>query len=214
MRACLALTGLLSGLSLGGTAAAADLGWSVSGELANLHNADPSWDLFSERNSMPSRGVRGGLKVGPHVTIQAGWHRISRGADLEVPTAGSRGSQSVRVAFLADTYSLGGQVGVPIGDLLVPYASVDGVVLRGVMKLDEDPETRDNLGQVTGSGYSPGLLASGGLELRSPPAPVGWQVAAFLEAGYGWFTRGDYGAFGQMQPGGFAIRGGLGLRVP
>lgn len=204
----------LVALALAGDASAADLGWSLSGELANVHNADPSWDLFSSRDGMPSRGLRAGLKVGPHVTAHAGWQRISRGADVRVPTFGGtgKGVADVRMAFLADAYALGAQVALPLKEVVAPYASVDGMVLRGVMKLDEDTETRENLGQVVGSGFSPGVSTTGGLELRSPMAPAGWQAAVYLEGGWSWFARGDYGAFGQMQPGGLVVRGGLGLR--
>ncbi len=55
------------------------------------------------------------------------------------------------------------------------------------------------------------VLALAGAEVRMPAgAPV--QLALHTELGYGLIAPIDLGSFGSMRPGGFAARGGLGLR--
>ncbi len=203
---------LLLGLST--SAQAMDVGGTASLELGTTANHDPAYDLFSNGDAMPSRGLRGGVRLGEHVSIQGGWHRIRRGADVRIPGPGGTNFEdaTVRMALFADQFSLGTQLALPLGESFVPYASVDGLLFRGVMKIDEDPETRKNTNQVRGTGLTPGVMPMGGIEIRTPPAPVGWQIAGFVEAGYSWYLTGDFGDLGEMKPGGFSMRGGAGIR--
>lgn len=208
------LLAIAGALGLCTTASATEIGGSFSLELARIANTDRSWNLFSENDGMPSRGLRAGVKIGPLVTVQGGWHRVSRGASVSVPVADGLDfrTQEVQMAFFADEFTLGGQFGVPIKDIVVPYASVDGMLMRGTMKLDEDPDTRKNPGQYVAHGLNPGVVTSGGMELRSPESPAGWLAAVFFEAGHSWFLSGDFDDFGEMRPGGFTVRGGAGIR--
>ncbi len=214
MSRAIALLATLVGVGLSAPATAAEVGWLANLELAHVGNSDPYWDLFSNGPGMPSRGIRGGVRVGDHVAALAGWHRVRRGADIDVPVLTGRDVdfQTVRMAFFADEYTLGARVGAPVVDVIYPYVSGDGMVLRTVVKFDEDIETRENPGQVQGSGWAPGALALGGLELRTRQSPIGLRYAGFLELGYGWFLPGQLGDIGQMQPGGLVVRGGVGVR--
>jgi hypothetical protein len=186
-------------------AVAADLGLQLSGELGRLHNADPTYDLFSNRDVMPSRGLRVGLTVADTVTIETGWHRVRRG--LAEPTLG------IQTAFFADEFILGPKISRGFGDVFYPYVATHGALMRGVMKFDDDPDSRRNAGQVAEAGVALGVLAMGGVELRSPAKEGKIAFSVHLEGGYGWFQTAAYGDLGTMQPGGFALKTGIGLRL-
>lgn len=195
------------GLLVAAPAHADGIDGEISLELGTLRNSDQAFDLFSENNAMPSRGVRLGLGLSDELTIVAGWHRVSRGATLYL----GEGSE-IRSAFFADEFTLGPKLGKLLGDVAFPYVTTQAMAFRGVMKLDDDPSTRHNPGQLQESAITPGVLGLGGIEFRSPTETSDLAVAFFLEMGYGWVARGAYGDFGTMKPGGFALRSGVGLR--
>ncbi|MFT4625953.1 MAG: hypothetical protein ACI8PZ_004624 [Myxococcota bacterium] len=194
-------------LCLLSTTAFAGVGGEISAELGQLHNGDPTYDLFSNRDGMPSRGLRVGIAPVERFTVLAGWHRVRRGADLDLPGG------SLNAAFFADEFTLGPKVDLNIGDIFYPYATVQGVLFRGVMKLDDDPDRDDNAGQIRAAALSGGALFMGGLELRNPSSDMlPLQFAVHVEAGYGLISRGNYDTLGSMQPGGFVLRTGVGVR--
>ena len=80
-----ALAAILTTLSSG--EARAVEGGELSVELGQLHNADPTFDLFSENNGMPSCGWRGGARGAERLAVTGGWHRVRRGADRQILSA-------------------------------------------------------------------------------------------------------------------------------
>jgi len=198
---------LLSIALLAGSAPAmaADLGLQVSAELGRIHNADPTYDLFSNRDIMPSRGVRLGVSVADTVTLETGWHRVRRG--LLEPTL------DIQTAFFADEFILGPKLSHGFGDVFYPYVAAHGVLMRGVMKFDDDPSSKHNAGQISQAGTTLGVLSLGGVEFRSPAKEGKIAVSWHIEAGYGWFQKASYGEVGTMQPGGLALKTGIGLRL-
>lgn len=211
MRALLLTLGLLLAMP----ASAQDLGGQLHVELGTLANRDPGWELFSDNDTMGSRGVRGGLRLGEYVGVVGGWHRVRKGASVSVPAATGNGDISrdqVVMAYFADEFSLGAQLGKDFADLFRPYAGVDGMLVRGTMKLDEDSDTKRNPGQVLGRGLSPGLLLLGGGEFHSATTEDwGFTIGLFVEVGYSWFLAGQYDDVGPMKPGGLTTRIGAGV---
>lgn len=197
---------LTLGLVLASPANAAGLDGEISVELGTLRNTDPAFDLFSNKDAMPSRGVRAGIGLTDHLTVIGGWHRVRRGATLYLSDT------TVRTAYFADTFTLGPKAHLPIKDIVYPYVTTQAMLFRGIMKFDDDPDTRHNPGQVTEAALSPGVLGMGGVELRTPSPRGDLALAIFLEAGYGWVARATYGEIGTMKPGGFALRSGFGVR--
>ncbi len=188
----------------------------LSIEAGSLRSGDPAWDLFADRNRMPSWGGRLGYRLRPRLELVAGWHHVRRGSRITVPGATGGGddfeddSASFVAAFDGDQITLGPRVDVSIEDALLPYLQVQGMVFRGLARLDDAPNSRTNLGQVRESGLTGGVLAMAGAELRIPPgAPV--VLSYHLELGYGWVAPLALGDFGEIQPGGFAVRTGFGV---
>jgi len=200
MRTLIALAALVSA-----PASAADLGWQLSGELGNLRNADPSYDLFSKSNVMPSRGIRFGVTLADTLTVETGWHRVRRGLYSE--------EIDLQTAFFADEFMLGPKISHGFADVFYPYAAAHGVLMRGTMKFDDDTSTKRNAGQVVQRGLGLGVLTMGGVEFRSPTGADKLGVSVHIEAGYGWFQSADFGDIGTMKPGGFAMKGGVGIRL-
>lgn len=199
MRSALALLAL----SLATPAVAAD--HELSAELGTLHNGDPAWDLFSERNGMPSIGLRGGIAVHDRVAVQLGWHRVRRGANVS-------GAANLRTAFVGHEITLGAKADLALGEALRPYVKLDAMLLRGTMRFDDARNDDDNPGQVSASAIAPGGLAVGGLELRIPQGEAPFTLAWHLEAGYGRTATLDFGDYGALTPAGLVVRSGIGVR--
>lgn len=181
----------------------------LSAELGTLHNGDPAYDLFSDANTMGSVGVRAGVGVlGERVSVTAGWHRVRRGQLVGI--ADSR--ESFIAAFYGDQFTLGPKAGVLIQDIFYPYGTLQAVAFRGLMRLDDDTGVRTNPGQLQAGALSFGGLLMAGAELRAPQGSGPVTAAVHLEMGYGLLTRATYAEFGTMQPGGFVLRSGVGLR--
>ncbi len=191
--------------------------FEVSLELGGLYNGDDAYTLFDSTRMMPSRGVRLGYRVHDRLVVVGGWHRVRRGAEVTLGTddtdADFDNERRVFVAaYFADEFTVGPRIDVAISDILYPYALGQVMVMRGVMKLDDQPNIDTHSGQIRESGISPGLLGVAGVEVRLPDVSAPVRIALHIEAGYGWLGRASYGDFGRMKPGGFAIRSGLGLR--
>lgn len=193
-------------LSLAAHAAPPELSFDL--ELGQLHNGDPAFDLFSERNGMPSRGGQIGVRVASFAVVQASAHHLGRGVTIS-PADG----QSISSAYQANEWTAGLRVDHLFADVFAPYAAVHGMVLQGTMKFDDDAGRDGNPNELAEHGVHPGALFLGGVELRGPQGDRKWTAGTFFEAGYGLVARADYGAFGDMKPGGFAMRAGIGLRL-
>jgi hypothetical protein len=207
-------TTLLAATLLGATlssTALAGVGGEASVELGNLQNHDDAYTLFSDGVAMPSRGIRGGVRVADRFTVLAGWHRVQRGATVFVAAEGS--DRRFHAAFFADEFTLGLKADLDVAHFFYPYATVQGMLLRGVMKFDDDErDDEEDPSQIKASAVAPGALLMGGMEFRIPQGSWPLTAAWHVEAGYGLVASADYGAFGTMRPGGFALRTGLGVR--
>lgn len=188
------------------TAGAADL--ELDGQLGRTSNSDSAYRVFSDVQGMPSRGIRVGARAMDNLVIVGGWHRVSRGANLDLGDGGN-----ISTAFFADEFTIGPKLDVGIGEWFYPYITAQGMLFRGVMKFDDKPSTKDNPNQLSAAGLAPGLLALGGVELRIPQKDGPVTIAYHIELGHSVVGNANYGEFGDMKPGGsFALRSGLGLR--
>jgi hypothetical protein len=196
----------------------------ISLELGNLHNGDTAFDLFSRNDVMPSRGVRAGVAVHDRVAVMAGWHRVRRGAAVY-----SADEYLFNAAYFANEWTVGVKADVELAPWLLPYVKADAMLYQATMRFDDQPNDRDNAGQVQASALAPGGLFLGGAEIRIPKESAPFTLAWHIEAGYGIVASHAYtgvnavgtddrGGFaddasvGEMAPHGFALRSGLGIR--
>lgn len=189
----------------------------LTAQYGSLHNGDDAWDQFSERDGMPTWGLRAGYRVHDRVAVSVGWDLVRRGATVGVSnwTSSSStgwGSDDVYVAALvAHQLCLGARVDASIEGVLLPYLGAQGVITPIWLRFDDDPDDPESPGQVSALGSSYGFDVVGGAELRIPPkAPV--QVSWSLDAGYAFRTAADFDELGTMRPGGLVVHTGIGLR--
>ena len=195
-------------LLLAAPAAGGIAGAEFSGELGTLHNSDPTFDLFSSTDAMPSRGLRLGIAPVDRITVLAGWHHVGRGSVVEFEESDER----FYSAFLADEFTLGAKLDAELGEWFYPYVSGNLMLIRGQMRFDDNDQIDFNANQLKASSLAPGLLGMAGTEFRVPQKDGPVTIAWHLEMGYGWVGRTTFEDFGDMKPGGFALRSGLGLR--
>ena len=188
----------------------------VAFELGSLASRDPSFDLFSDGNALPSRGVKLGYRIAERVELVAGWHRASRGAEVDIPDVGSEldfdgGASEFYSVFTTDQFTLGPRVDIEIANIVWPYVAAQGLVVRGMARLDEDLSVNNNVNQLRATGAGFGVMGFGGVEIRFPYETI-VKLSLHAEVGYGYVSPMRLGEFGSMSIGGFAVRSGVGLR--
>lgn len=185
----------------------------VAGEVGSLHFGDPEYDLFTRGNALPSVGVRAGFRPRGDrhfpVGFVASWHHNTRGSAI----GDGVGGPEYVAAFTTDTFGLGARLDADIGEVFSPYVAVQGLLMRGRARFDDDADDPDSPGQTAYAGVAPGLLTVGGVELSSPNV-AGFAGEGFvhLEIGYGVVAPLALGDLGSLQPRGVAVRAGTGFR--
>ena len=204
----------LLGLALCATPAlAAD--HEVSLEMGSLHANDTSWDMFSDTPSFNTYGLRVGYAFHDRIAAIAGYHHGANGMTVEAMDSGweSGDPPTFASAFYGDEYSLGIKADLPLSINLRPFATVQALGVRGLIRLDDDAEHDDNLNQIQQGAFAPGGMATGGIDLRIPIAQAKYCVASSLEFGYGKVLDLDFGDLGKLPMGGFVFRWGVGVRM-
>jgi hypothetical protein len=204
MRTLIALTALCIALP----SQAAD--HELSFEMASFAAKDPAWDTFSPDNTMTTLGLRAGYRVHDRVAVIGSYHHTRTGSDLY---DGINDVTLGRAAFFGNEFALGGKADLSVKDFMLPYVTLSGLLLYSDVRFDDDPDDDDNPGQVKETTFSGGLRGMGGLEFRIPRwEPPGFTVGAYLELGYTYLSPISVGGLGDMDLGGFTVRGGLGVR--
>lgn len=185
----------------------------LAGEVGSLHIGDPEYDLFTRGNALPSVGLRAGFRpTGDRhvpVGVMASWHHNTRGSRI----GDGQGGPDYVAAFTTDTFGLGARLDADIGEVFSPYLGVQGLLMRGLARFDDDPSDNDSPGQTKVAGLAPGLLTVGGIEMSSPDFTVfSGEVFVHLEIGYGVTAPIRLDGLGDLQPRGVAVRSGIGMR--
>jgi hypothetical protein len=185
-------------------------------ELGSVRNDDLTYDLFSDTNALFGWGLRGVMRPASRVELRAGYHNVRHGAsvytgDYYDDTDYYSSASYLQSAFYGHEVTLGVRADLSIEDVLLPYVAVDGMLLAALVRLDDDPQQRDNPGQVSAFGVAPGAGLVGGAEIRLPPGS-NLQFSVNLEVGYTVLGRMDLGDLGSMRPGGLTVRSGAGIR--
>jgi hypothetical protein len=191
--------------------------WGIDIQVGSLANTDPAWDVFGGEQAMLSFGFSGSARVHHNLSIVAAWHHVRQGAIL-VPSQGTdsetdagSGLESFAAAYFGNEFSAGLRGDVPIQDTFFPFLKAQGLAMASLVKFDDNTDVNNPEGEASFTGVSPGFLVTAGVEVRIPPqVPV--QVGLELELGYGWLATTDLDDLGEMTPGGFCVRSGVGMR--
>lgn len=193
----------------------------VGFEVGWLGNSDPRWGTFAEGRTYGTAGLRVGLKVHERVAIIAGWQHGNTGMTLSSPYEEEvydeeedayygGGSESLRTAFYGDQFTLGGKADVQLFKWLHPYATVQGVGMRALVRFDDDDGDDENLTQVQRAGVTGGVLATAGLDFPIHIGPK-YAISPYVELGYGWLAPVVFKDVGALEFDGFAGRTGVAL---
>ena len=193
------------------TAIAAD--HEISLELGTTgHGVDDNWFFFNdEADTLTSYGLRAGFAVHDNVSVIGGWHHGARGTRLEM-NGNDESEIAPGLAYYADTFSLGAKADWPLWVWFHPYATVQALGIRSLVRVDDIPADDDNLNQLERGAFSPGGAATAGLEFRVPINHNSWALASHLELGYHIGTAADFDELGSLSNQGVVFRWGLGAR--
>ena len=185
----------------------------VSLEFGSLYNGDSAMQYFSDSSSIPSVGLRLGYALSDNLAVTLGYHHSARGSEFESYDYETGISQPlVHSAFFGNELTVGVKYDMELTSFLRPYASGQALVMLGTAVLDDDLSEYDNTTAFRASSVAPGGMATLGLEVQLPKKLLSVTAAAHLEMGYAYVGNLDFNELGDMQPGGFVLRSGLGVR--
>lgn len=201
---------LLSLLSIASPAAEAAGQDELSFSWGSLGAPDEGWALFSDRDRLDSVGLRGGYGITPALSAVAGWQYAFDGGDLWTWDGEDDGAAAV--ALTTHRFTLGPKARYELLPWLVPYATVQGALIWGRARLDDDLSDDENLNQLRAGGVAPGALGALGLDLVafSTDRPV--RPAFGVELGYGWVAPLALDPLGELEFRGFYANWSLGAR--
>ncbi|MFK7929827.1 MAG: outer membrane beta-barrel protein [Myxococcota bacterium] len=139
--------------------------------------ADPDFRTFARGAAMPTWGIRGGYAVHDRVALFGSLHTGQRGQQVSDGTA-----NGFRTAYNATTLTLGAKADADLGETFAPYVSAGLLLHHGLVRLDDDPNRRNNPGQILSSSASFGATALAGFEIRFLPGED-IQPALHVEGG-------------------------------
>jgi hypothetical protein len=182
----------------------------LSLELGSIHAGDPNFDTFnSDSNRLPTQGVRVGYAFNDHISLVGGWHHGARGSDVGF---GNDEMSSFRAAYYGNEFTLGARGTLPVTSWLQPFASLQVIGMQATVRFDEDPEDDENLNQLSRSAFSPGGMATLGVEALAPMAYGEWAFTSDLELGYGYVAPQSFDDLNDLEMHGFVLRWGVGVR--
>jgi hypothetical protein len=184
-------------------------------EVGLLGSGDPTFDRVSEGDVLATYGLRVGVKLHQNVAAIAGWQHGQTGSQLstygDTDYDGS-GTTSLRAAYFGDVFTLGAKGDIRVNEWFYPYVTVQGALERGLVRVDDDASTDENIGQVKQAGVTGGFVAAVGAESPVALGDGGVAIAPYVEVGYGWLAPLQLGDMGSLKLGGVAARVGLGVR--
>jgi hypothetical protein len=213
------------GLLMASHAQAADHGASFA--LGSLANSDPSYNLFGGGQNMTSWGFQGSYAFHDRFALIGSYQRHERGAEVYTQSNDWADSNFL-AAYAADRFGLGVKADITPLKALQLYSSAQALLYRADIKLDAEPDSRTNIGQVKASGLSAGAQIVGGFEIKVRPKALPFHFGWYTEFGYGIIAKHSYRSpqdvntetqgfddeaeIMSMQPGGFVMSSGIGLR--
>ena len=187
-----------------------DRRFTVGVDLGHQYTDQPDYALFDGNAFMLALGLRAQVEVHDRIELVASWQHSQRGGTLGVPgfDDAREDYNEVRNVLTVDQFGLGPRADIEVNELFSPYVMAQGLVWRGLVRLDDDPFTSANDNQLRFGGATGGALAVAGFEIRVPDH---WFVA-YAEFGHRWLARAPIGELGSIRPRGYVHRIGAAAR--
>lgn len=195
---------LLSLLSANALAADNEVVFSVG----SLTTTDVGWTQFSNNATPTYFSLRAATPLSERLSAVVDYRPQYKGVAL------ADGFSITRTAYTQHLGALGFKANLPIhSDIpLVPYGVVEGVMMLGLMKLDDDRTDRDNPNQVRANAVTAGGYGAIGIDGVAPRGDFRVGFVGHIELGYLVHGPMDMGAVGTLRPQGVVFRVGAGLR--
>ena len=210
----------------------------ISFELGTFANNDETYNLFGGNDGMKSWGFRGGYAIHDRVSIIASYHHHRTGSHI---TTDEDWEYAFHSAYYANLFGIGAKADVQPLKWLQFYSALQGLAYLGTARFDADGNSRTNIGQFNATSLAVGGQVTVGTEIKirlktnkslfkkSEAKDQGTlQFAWHIEGGYGIVSKHEYqfkdvnaevNGFPEesennasMNPGGFVLRSGLGMR--
>ena len=181
----------------------------VSLERSQLSNMGSAWNLFADEDGLMTSGIGVAQDLDKNLSVVASYHFGQAGSENSVPEdPGS--AEGFVAAFTAHQFTAGVRGDLGGTAFVQPFVTAKATALLGVVRLDDDLDSDENLTQTQASGIAPGAVLAGGISGLIPVGPV--QVRLDTELGYARSLSMGIEDIGSLQFSGFHMRWGAGVR--
>jgi hypothetical protein len=194
----------------------------ISLDTGSLLASSDAWNVVGG-NPMTTVGISGGWDIAPGLTAVGGVNLSRSGAenhfgnqwwdDDDEAASKAPGTEGYVAALRVIQLQAGVRSDILQNSWVRPFGVAKMSANVGSIRLDDDPEDKDNINQVKASSLSIGGVAAVGVAVERPRKKAGpFAVRGELEAGYGIGTSLNFDEIGKLGMSGVHLRMGLGLR--
>ncbi len=193
----------------------------ISLDTGSLLASSGDWSVVGG-NPMTTVGISGGWDIAPGLTAVGGVNWSLSGAnnhfgnqwwDEDGQGEEPPGSEGYIAALRVIQLQAGVRSDVMQNRWVRPFGVAKMSASIGSLRLDDDPNDKDNVNQIKASGMSIGGAAAVGIAVERPRKKAGpFAVRGELEAGYGLATSLKFDQIGKLGMSGMHMRLGIGLR--
>lgn len=167
--------------------------------------------LLGVEPSLPMIELRGGWPVHRNIALVATLAHGSASNTLHYWGDDSADEVGIQTRSWYTTLAVGAKFNWDIARWFEVYGLVQGVGMHDLLRLDDDPESDDNLTQVEAFGFTGGAAGSAGVSFRIPLGKT-LQLGFYSELGGAWTAPAAIGDVAEIQFSGMTGRLGTGLR--
>ncbi|GDX83557.1 hypothetical protein LBMAG42_53680 [Deltaproteobacteria bacterium] len=179
---------------------------SVAG---TVFESDPYGSLSN--GGLTSAGIRGSYRVNRWLVPFAGLSYTDATMSHIVTSDDELGSTTFRTGLYQTQMFLGAKPTWAPNKYVGVYGLVQAQGLLGIVRLDDDPDDDENLGQIEGEGFAFGGTFGAGVEAFAPTGgPL--QIAFSFELGYSAYAPLQLEDVATIDASGVSLRTGVGVR--
>jgi hypothetical protein len=181
----------------------------VSLERNQLSNRGVAWDVFADEDGLMTSGIGIAQDLDKNLSVVASYHFGQAGSENYIPEdPGS--AEGFVAAFNAHQFTAGVRGDLGGTGFVQPFVSAKATALLGIVRLDDDLDSDENLTQTQAMAIAPGGVLAVGLSGLIPAGPG--HVRLDTELGYAHSLPMGIGELGSLQFSGFHMRWAAGLR--
>jgi hypothetical protein len=181
----------------------------ISLERNQLSNMGSSWNVFADEDGLMTSGIGIAQDLDKNLSVVASYHFGQAGSENYIPEdPGS--AEGFVAAFNAHQFTAGVRGDLGGTGFVQPFVSAKATALLGIVRLDDDLDSDENLTQTQAMAIAPGGVLAVGLSGLIPAGPG--HVRLDTELGYAHSLPMGIGELGSLQFSGFHMRWAAGLR--